>query len=168
MNPKKGINSSKILSAATFPATGSSEIEQASSNQGSLNLNSLLKAPLKLAATFNHFVLYHHLHRADRCAREGREGKQQSKREKGRWRIFNIGSHDFLKNLNIITPLDLVFRHPKTISPSVGNEGLLNTFIHSSSAQVRGITLRGIIRQRAIFNYLNFLLHIEDVSLLRR
>lgn len=40
---------------------------QASSNQGSLNLNSLLKAPLKTDAAFN-FALHHHLDRADRCA----------------------------------------------------------------------------------------------------
>lgn len=40
---------------------------QASSNQGSLNLNSLLKAPLKTDTAFN-FALHHHLDRADRCA----------------------------------------------------------------------------------------------------
>lgn len=45
-------------------------MEQPSSNQGSLDLNSLLKAPQKLEAVFNHFVLCRHLHPADRCAQE--------------------------------------------------------------------------------------------------
>lgn len=73
-----------------LPATGCNKMEQPSSNQGSLNLNSLLKAPLKLAAVFNHFV---HLDPADRCAQEERKNRREKMREGGQMKNFNLGIH---------------------------------------------------------------------------
>lgn len=61
VSPRKQINCSYILSAATSLTTGSNKLEEASSNECSMKLSSLLKASLKLAVAFNNFVLHHHL-----------------------------------------------------------------------------------------------------------
>ena len=83
VSPRKGMNCSYIVSAATSLATGSNKLEEASSNEHSMNLSSLLKAPLKLAVAFNNFVPHHHLDQDDRCVlrRVGRLERVDERRE---------------------------------------------------------------------------------------
>lgn len=88
VSPRKQINCSYILSAATSLTTGSNKLEEASSNECSIKLSSLLKASLKLAVAFNNFVLHHHLDRDDRCV--GRAAGESKRERSGRWRMFTF------------------------------------------------------------------------------